>query len=465
MLVRSDFFIKFGITYFKHHNRNMIFNTEMELMPIDKLRTIQNERLVNTLQRAYNNIPFYKDLYDQSGVILSEIKTVQDLHKLPFTKKNHLRDNYPFGLLAVPQTELSRIHCSSGTTGKPTVVAYTKHDIEIFSEVVARSLAAAGCKPGMKLQNAYGYGLFTGGIGIHYGAEKLGMSVVPISGGGTEKQIMLLKDFQAEALTATPSYALTIAEELKKRGEDIRDFNLKVAVLGAEPWSEALRTEVEQGLNLKASNIYGLSEIIGPGVSNEDFEEQGTGSYIWEDHFFPEIVDKVTGEPLPYGEPGVLVLTSLTKEAMPMVRYWTGDITTLTYEHSEKRTHIKMGPIIGRADDMMIIRGVNFFHTQVADILPEFPQLSPNYQVILSRPKNMDAVEVGIEINPNYFNHYGIPLEDLNGGALDEIKRLISNIQKKIKDNIGLGMSVKLYQNGSLPQSDGGKLNRIVDNR
>jgi len=443
----------------------MIFNSDIEQMPIDKLRALQNERLQKMLQKVYARVPFYKEAFDKAGVKPEDIKSVEDLHKLPFTKKSHLRENYPFAMFAEKKEEVIRLHCSSGTTGKPTVVGYTRNDIELFSEVVARSLAASGCQPGMTLQNAYGYGLFTGGLGLHYGAEKLGMTVVPISGGNTEKQIMLLKDFQADAICATPSYALTVAEEIKKRGESLEQFNLKYAILGSEPWSEALRQEVEGNLGIKASNIYGLSEIIGPGVSNEDFEEQGTGSYIWEDHFFPEIVDEKTGEPVPYGQPGVLVITTLTKEALPLVRYWTGDITTLTYEHSGKRTHVKMGPIIGRADDMMIIRGVNFFHTQIADFIPEFPQLLPNYQVILTKPKNMDAVEVGFEINAKYFQEKGVACDKLCAEENAEIHRLISNIQKKIKDNIGLGMNVKLYQADGLPKSEGGKLNRIVDHR
>lgn len=443
----------------------MLFNPDIEQLPIEKLRKVQNERLQKTLQKVYNKVPFYKEAFDKAGIKPEDIKGVEDLHKLPFTKKNHLRESYPFGLFAEAKSDVIRLHCSSGTTGKPTVVGYTRNDIDLFSEVVARSLAASGCKPGMTLQNAYGYGLFTGGLGLHYGAEKLGMTVVPISGGNTEKQIMLLKDFQADAICATPSYALTVAEEIKKRGESLEDFNLKYAILGSEPWSEALRQEVETNLNIKASNIYGLSEIIGPGVSNEDFEEQGSGSYIWEDHFFPEIVDEKTGEPVPYGQPGVLVITTLTKEALPLIRYWTGDITTLTYEHSDKRTHVKMGPIIGRADDMMIIRGVNFFHTQIADFIPEFPQLSPNYQVVLTKPKNMDAVEVGFEINPNYFQEKGVSCDNLNIDANADIDRLISNIQKKIRDQIGLGMNIKLYQADGLPKSEGGKLNRVIDNR
>lgn len=443
----------------------MLFNPDIEQLPIEKLRAVQNERLQKTLQKVYNKVPFYKEAFDKAGIKPEDIKGVEDLHKLPFTKKNHLRESYPFGLFAEDKSNVIRLHCSSGTTGKPTVVGYTRNDINLFSEVVARSLAASGCKPGMTLQNAYGYGLFTGGLGLHYGAEKLGMTVVPISGGNTEKQIMLLKDFQADAICATPSYALTVAEEIKKRGESLEDFNLKYAILGSEPWSEALRQEVETNLEIKASNIYGLSEIIGPGVSNEDFEEQGTGSYIWEDHFFPEIVDEKTGEPVPYGQPGVLVITTLTKEALPLIRYWTGDITTLTYEHSDKRTHVKMGPIIGRADDMMIIRGVNFFHTQIADFIPDFPQLSPNYQVVLTKPKNMDAVEVGFEINPNYFQEKGVSCDNLAIDANADIDRLINNIQKKIRDNIGLGMNIKLYQADGLPKSEGGKLNRVIDNR
>ncbi|WP_312321823.1 phenylacetate--CoA ligase, partial [Soonwooa sp.] len=370
----------------------------------------------------------YKSKYDAFGIDISGIKSLEDLQKLPFTKKHDLRDNYPFGLFAVPQEKVARLHCSSGTTGKPTVVGYTKNDIELFSEVVARSLAAAGCEAGMKLQNAYSYGLFTGGLGLHYGAEKLGMNVIPISGGGTERQIMLLQDFQPEAIAATPTYLLSIIEEIERRNIDIKTLNLKYAILGSEPWSESLRKRIEAGLNVKATNIYGLSEIIGPGVAQESVEERGTGSYIWEDLFYPEIVDEKTGEPVAEGEYGVLVLTTLTKEAMPIIRYWTGDITNLTYEHSKSRTLVKMGPIVGRADDMMIIRGVNFFHTQIADVLEAYDFASANYQIELTRKSAMDSVKVSVEIEDAFLKSCDIfKISDENKSSSEQLLQVKKN--------------------------------------
>ena len=427
----------------------MLFQPDIETMALDKLRQLQSERLRRLVAYVYDRVPFYKKQLDEHGVKPSDIKGIGDIHKLPFTKKVHLRDNYPFDLFATPMSEVIRIHASSGTTGKPTVVGYTRKDIEIFSEVVARSLAASGCRPGMKLQNAYGYGLFTGGLGLHYGAEKLGMAVIPVSGGMTDRQIMLLRDFQPEAMSCTPSYAQTLAEEMAFRNIPLDSINLKVAILGAEPWTESIRKQVEAGLGVNAVNIYGLSEIMGPGVSNEDVDEKGTGSYIWEDHFFPEIVDKDTGEPLPEGEFGVLVFTTLTKEAMPLLRYWTNDITNIYYEHSHKRTHVKMGPIRGRSDDMLIIRGVNLFHTQVEDVIQYFPELSPNYQLIVSREGNMDEVEVKVETISDKI----------------EVQEVQSRLRKKIKDNIGLSMKISLQAPQSIPRSEGGKLSRIVDRR
>jgi phenylacetate-CoA ligase len=433
------------------------FNKDIETLPLDKLRKIQNERLQQQIKNVYNKVPFYKQLLDEQGLTPADIKTVHDLHKLPFTKKNALRDNYPFGLFTVPVQDTVRLHCSSGTTGKPIVVGYTQNDIHLFSEVIARSLTAAGCKKGMKMQNAYGYGLFTGGLGLHYGAEKLGMTVIPISGGGTEKQIMLLEDFQSEAICCTPSYALTIAEAIEKKGIDLKSLNLKYAVLGAEPWTE----------RVTATNIYGLSEIIGPGVSQEDFEEKGTGSYIWEDHFYPEIVDKDTGEPLPEGENGVLVFTTLTKEAMPMIRYWTNDITSLYYDKSAKRTHVKMGQILGRSDDMLIIRGVNLFHTQVEAVLENFTEFSANYQLVVTRTGAMDEVEVNIEVNQELF--MGIKRETSGSDEdvlnHDKIQFAHKGLSKKIKDDIGLSMRINLACPETIPRSEGGKLNRILDLR
>ncbi|WP_139920825.1 phenylacetate--CoA ligase [Hymenobacter sp. DG01] len=444
----------------------MLFNPEMERLPLPQLRALQNARLKEQVQYVYQRVPFYRQKFDDLGINPSTFKGLEDLGKLGFTKKADFRDNYPFGLFAVPQPEVARLHCSSGTTGKATVVGYMAEDLNTFAELVARSLAAAGCRPGMKLQNAYGYGLFTGGLGIHYGAEKLGLTVIPVSGGSTDRQLQLLQDFQPEVLCATPSYAQVLAEELKRRNIPLTALNLQYAVLGAEPWSEAIRGQVQQGLGVRATNIYGLSEIMGPGVSQEDADERGTGSYIWEDHFYPEIVCQETGEPVAEGEYGVLVLTTLTKKAMPILRYWTGDITNLTYEHSHKRTHVKMGPIRGRADDMLIIRGVNFFPTQVEDIISSMEQVSPYYQVVASRRGSLDEVEVNVEIDEVLMRELGLEaLTDEVVQQHDCLRTLKGAFAKKIKDNIGLSMKVTLMGFGQLPRSEGGKLSRVKDLR
>lgn len=432
-------------------------------MPLMQLRSLQNERLQYQVRLLYNKVPFYRNMFDSINLDPLSVRSVEDLHRIPFTKKDALREHYPFGLFTIPKERIARLHCSSGTTGKPIVVGYTHNDIAIFSEVVARSLSAAGCKPGMLLQNAYGYGLFTGGLGLHYGAEKLGMTVLPISGGGTEKQLMLMQDFGSDVICCTPSYALTLAEEIKKRKIDRSRMKLKYAVLGAEPWTERIRTEIEAGLGVTATNIYGLSEIIGPGVAQEDFEERGTGSYIWEDHFYPEIVDRNTGEPLPYGQQGVLVFTTLTKEAMPLLRYWTNDITSLYYDKSAKRTHIKMAPIAGRADDMLIIRGVNLFHTQVEAVLEHIDALSANYQLIISRPAAMDEVEVWVEIAAALYEDLCKETDNVLGHEM--IISAAGNLNKKIKEHIGLSVKVTIAAPGSIPRSEGGKLNRIADKR
>jgi phenylacetate-CoA ligase (EC 6.2.1.30) len=432
-------------------------------MPLAQLRALQNERLKKLVQNVYHNIPHYRQVFEESGLKPEAIKGVEDLSQIPFTYKSALRDNYPFGLFAVPREKAVRLHCSSGTTGKPIVVGYTQNDIDVFAEVVARSLYAAGCRPGMLMQNAYGYGLFTGGLGLHYGAEKLGMTVLPISGGGTEKQIMLMQDFQSEAICCTPSYALTLAEAMKQKGFTPEEIPLKYAILGAEPWTESIRGAVEAGLGVAASNIYGLSEIIGPGVSQEDVDERGTGSYIWEDHFYPEIVDKETGNPLPYGKEGVLVFTTLTKEASPILRYWTNDITSIYYDQSIKRSHIKMGPIIGRADDMLIIRGVNLFHTQVEAALEGIAHLSKNYQLVVSRAGSMDEVEVKIELAQEVFE----ALSQTTAEVLshDTVVQAQKQLQVKIKADIGLSMKVCVLAPQSINRSEGGKLNRILDLR
>lgn len=427
-----------------------MYQHEIETLAIEQLRKIQNERLSALVYRLYQDVPFYQQLFDKQGIQPGDIKSVEDLHLLPFTKKEDLRLNYPFGMFAKPMQNIRRIHASSGTTGKPTVVGYTQHDLDIFDEVVARSLACAGAQPGMKLHNAYGYGLFTGGLGMHGGATKMGMAVIPVSGGMTDRQLMILQDFKPEVICCTPSYAQTLSEEFAKKGIDSRDLALKYAILGAEPWTEAIRTQVESGLKVIATNIYGLSEIIGPGVSQEDFEEKGSGSYIWEDHFYPEVVDKKTGEPLPYGEEGVLVFTTLTKEAFPLLRYWTNDICSIYYDENAKRSHIKMSAIKGRADNMLIIRGVNLFHTQVEEIIHEFDYLSPNYCLIVERRGTMDSVQVEVEV---------IKGVDSSNAVLK------NNLIQKIKSTIGLTMEVSLKNPGSIPRSQGGKLSRILDKR
>lgn len=427
-----------------------MYNSTIEKMPREELRALQNARLSSLVKRLYRTVPLYKQQFDAIDLHPEDIKSVEDLHKIPFTKKSDLRDYYPFGMFAKPMNEIRRIHASSGTTGKPTVVGYTQHDLDIFDEVVARSLACAGARAGMKLHNAYGYGLFTGGLGMHGGATKLGMAVIPVSGGMTTRQLTILQNFKPEVICCTPSYAQTLSEEFIYKGIDTKDLAVKFAILGAEPWTEAIRDQVEAGLNVTATNIYGLSEIIGPGVSQEDFEEKGTGSYIWEDHFYPEVVDKNTGEPLPYGEEGVLVFTTLTKEAFPILRYWTNDICSIYYDSNTKRTHIKMSAIKGRADDMLIIRGVNLFHTQVEEVIHEIDGLSPNYRLIVDKKGTMDTVCVEVE------TAVGVDCNHLD---------LNQKICSKIKDTIGLSMSVDLKAPNTIPRSQGGKLSRILDKR
>ncbi|MEM7036648.1 MAG: phenylacetate--CoA ligase [Bacteroidota bacterium] len=427
-----------------------MYNVQIETMAIDELRALQNARLSSLVQRVYASVPFYKRQFDAIGLRPEDIRTVEDLPKLPFTRKSDLRDHYPYGMFARPMADIRRIHASSGTTGKPTVVGYTQNDLDLFDEVVARSLACAGARPGMKLHNAYGYGLFTGGLGMHGGATKLGMAVIPVSGGMTDRQLMILQDFAPEVMCCTPSYAQTLAEAFAQRGIDTGELAVKYAILGAEPWTEAIRAQVESGLQVTATNIYGLSEIIGPGVSQEDFEEQGTGSYIWEDHFFPEVVDKNTGKPLPHGEEGVLVFTTLTKEAFPLLRYWTNDICSLHYDPAGKRTHIKMSSIKGRADDMLIIRGVNLFPTQVEEIIHELAFLSPNYRILVAREGTLDTVSVEVETQPD---------ADPNSAALAQ------QLRHLLKDRLGLSMQVSLKAPGSIPRSVGGKLSRVLDQR
>jgi phenylacetate-CoA ligase len=444
----------------------MIFQPELETLSRERLEKLQDERLRFVVGYVYERVPFYRQRLDEAGVDPKAFGGLKDLHKLPFTRKDHLRENYPFGLFAVPREEVARIHASSGTTGKPTVVGYTKKDLQVFAEVVARSLAAAGARPGMMLHNAYGYGLFTGGLGLHGGAEALGMTVVPVSGGMTERQVMLIQDFRPEVISCTPSYAQTLAEAFRKRGVSPEALSLEYAVLGAEPWTEAIRKQVDEGLGVRSTNIYGLSEIIGPGVANECVEER-QGSHIWEDHFLPEVVDPDTGEPLPEGKVGVLVLTNLTKEAMPLLRYWTGDLTFLTYEPCAcGRTHVRMGPILGRTDDMLIIRGVNVYPTQVEAVLLGIPEVVPYYQIVVRREGTLDEAELKVEVSEEFFREIGEKaLSDEVIEADHRLHALKEKVAHKIKDTIGVSMRVTLLAPGQAPRSEGGKLRRVLDLR
>lgn len=419
-------------------------------LSLDALRALQTERLKNVLSHAYKNVPLYKRKLDEIGLHPDDIKSIDDIHKLPFTTKEDFRENYPYGMFAVPMDKIAKIHASSGTTGQPTVVGYTKNDLDIFDEVVARSLYLGGARAGMKMHNAYGYGLFTGGLGIHGGATKLGMAVIPVSTGMTDRQITVLKEFKPEVICCTPSYAQFLAQESLKRGIDPKDLNLKYAVLGAEPWTEPIRSQIEAGLDVKATNIYGLSEIIGPGVSQESVEEQGTGSYIWEDHFFPEIVDKNTGAPLPYGEEGVLVFTTLTKEALPILRYWTNDICSIQYDKNAALPYIKMATIKGRADNMLIVRGVNLFQTQIEEVLQDIEKIVPNYQIHVDRVGNLDTLCVHCEVKE------GVSIED---------KLLIKQLKSQIRAKIGIASDIKLVAPFSMLQNPRGKTQRIFDVR
>ncbi|MFC6592784.1 AMP-binding protein [Deinococcus lacus] len=415
-------------------------------MPIPQLREEQLQQLRRMLERQVEGSEFQRRRLTATGLTPGDLGSLDDLRRFPFTRKDDLRAAYPFGLCCVPRSELRRVHASSGTTGKPTVVGYDEHDLGIFSEVVARSLYAAGARPGMLFHNAYGYGLFTGGLGLHGGAERLGLCTVPVSGGGTERQVQIIADFGPEVIACTPSYALVLADALHRQGYRPGDLSLKYAVLGAEPWSEKMRCEVEEKLGVKATNIYGLSEIIGPGVSNEDVSEQ-RGSYLWEDHFYPEIVDPVSREPLPDGEYGVLVLSSMTRTALPVSRYWTGDITRLLPEpNATGRTFRRMDQIRGRSDDLIILRGVNVYPTQLEAVLLHLGQVSPHYHIYLTREGLMDELTLRVES------------VDQGAALRDEIGRLI-------KTQVGVTVTCELVDPGTLPRSEGGKLRRVTDLR
>ncbi|MEE9122065.1 MAG: phenylacetate--CoA ligase [Syntrophobacteria bacterium] len=431
----------------------MIYNEEYETMPREALEAIQLRRLQTTVTRVYSTVPFYKKRLDEVGVKVDDVSSLDDLRRLPFTCKDDLRDSYPFGMFTVPMDDVVRIHVSSGTTGKPTVVGYTARDIQTWSELMARTLMAGGATRGDMIHNAYGYGLFTGGLGFHYGAEKLGASVIPISGGNTKRQVMIMTDFGPTILTCTPSYALLIAEVAEEMGVDFREFNFKAGIFGAEPWSEQMREEIERKLNMKAMDIYGLSEIIGPGVSVECIEAQN-GLHIFEDHFIPEIIDPDTEEVLPYGTPGELVFTTITKEAFPVIRYRTRDISVLYPEPCRcGRTIVRMGRVQGRSDDMLIIRGVNVFPSQIESVIMEIDGIEPHYQLEVDREGRLDTLTVKVEVNEKVFS--------------DEVKNLQNmerKLEKNIKEMLSVSAQVKLVEPKSIQRSEG-KAVRVIDKR
>jgi phenylacetate-CoA ligase len=421
-------------------------------MDRDGIRHVQGERLRETVERVYFNVPYYRNKMQESGLGPEAIRTIDDISKLPFTTKPDLRDNYPFGLFAVPMSEIVRVHASSGTTGKPTVVGYTRNDIATWSEVMARTLTAAGANRNDFIQVAYGYGLFTGGLGLHYGGEKIGASVIPISGGNTMRQIQLMHDFGSTVLACTPSYALYLAEAIQESGINRDDLKLRVGVFGAEPWTENMRREIEEKLRIKAIDIYGLSEVIGPGVASEcPFQE---GLHINEDHFYPEIIDPETLKVLPAGSIGELVFTTLTKEGLPLIRYRTRDLTRLTYDKCKcGRTMVRMEKCLGRSDDMLIIRGVNLFPSQVESVLLEMSEIKPHYLLIVDRVNNLDTLELKVEVDEAFF--------------LDKISQLESlrqKLQHNLENSLGLGIKVTLVEPKMIERSEG-KAQRVIDKR
>lgn len=426
-----------------------MFDRAAETMPRGELKALQLARLKSMLERAYNKVPHYKKKFDAAGVKPGDLKSLADFARFPFTVKTDLRDNYPFGMFAVPRDQLLRVHASSGTTGKPTVVGYTKADLNLWADLMARCLATMGARPGEIVHNAYGYGLFTGGLGAHYGAERLGCTVVPLSGGGTERQVTLLQDFGAHVLCATPSYALNIAEIAEGMGVDIRKLPLHTGIFGAEPWTDAMRRDIEGKLGIQAIDIYGLSEIIGPGVACE-CRQMKNGLHGWEDHFLFEVIDPDSMQPKAMGEAGELVITTLTKEALPMVRYRTRDITRLSDEPCAcGRSHVRILRVTGRNDDMLIIRGVNVYPSQVEAVLVGFPGLAPHYQIVLTREHALDDMRVEVEQAP-----------DFKGDR----ERKAAEVTHHIKSMIGVTCNVVVKAPGEVPRSQG-KAVRVVDQR
>ena len=419
----------------------------IETASVDELRALQLERLRWSLRHAYDNVPYYRKMFDVAAVHPDDVKDLSGLARFPFTTKASLRDNYPFGMFAVPREQVARVHASSGTTGRPTVVGYTAADIETWASVMARSIRAAGGRPGHIVHVAYGYGLFTGGLGAHYGAEKLGCTVVPVSGGMTERQVTLIRDFQPDVIMVTPSYMLNIIDEMERQGIDPAGSSLKYGIFGAEPWTNEMRTEMETRAGIDATDIYGLSEVMGPGVAQECVETKD-GLHVWEDHFYPEVIDPTTGEVLPDGEQGELVFTSLTKQAMPVIRYRTRDLTRLL--PGTARTMRRIEKITGRTDDMIILRGVNLFPTQVEELILAIPALSPHFQLHLSKRGNMDAMTVHVERRPD-----ATPADADAAGI---------QLVAQIKNTIGVSTGIVVQDPDTIERSMG-KMRRIIDDR
>ena len=429
-----------------------IWNPHFECMDRNGISRIQGERLRETVERVYFNVPYYRNKMQEAGLGPESIQTIDDIVKLPFTTKQDLRDNYPFGLFAVPMSEIVRVHASSGTTGKPTVVGYTRNDISTWSEVMARTLTSAGANKNDFIQVAYGYGLFTGGLGLHYGGEKIGASVIPISGGNTVRQIQLMHDFGSTVLACTPSYALFLSEAIQESGIKREDLKLRVGVFGAEPWTENMRREIEDKLRIKAIDIYGLSEVIGPGVASECMIQEGL--HINEDHFFPEVIDPKTLHVLPSGSTGELVFTTITKEGLPLIRYRTRDLTRLTYDTCKcGRTMVRMEKCLGRSDDMLIIRGVNLFPSQVESVLLEMNEIKPHYLLIVDRVNNLDTLELKVEVDEAFFQD-----------KISQLESLRQKLQSNLESSLGLGIKVTLVEPKMIERSEG-KSQRVIDKR
>jgi phenylacetate-CoA ligase len=429
-----------------------IWNRHFECMERQELRRVQGERLRETVERVYYNVPFYRNKMQEAGLGPEHIQSVDDLHKLPFTTKQDLRDNYPFGLFAVPMSEIVRVHASSGTTGKPTVVGYSRRDISTWSEVMARTLTCAGANRHDFIHVAYGYGLFTGGLGLHYGGEKIGASVIPVSGGNTTRQLQLMHDFGSTVLACTPSYALFLAEAIEESGISRDELKLRVGVFGAEPWTENMRKEIEEKLRIKAIDIYGLSEVIGPGVASECLVQKGL--HISEDHFLPEIIDPVSLKVLPECETGELVFTTITKEGLPLIRYRTRDLTRLNYEKCTcGRTMVRMEKCLGRSDDMLIIRGVNLFPSQVESVLLEMSEIKPHYLLIVDRVNNLDTIELQVEVDEEFFQD-----------KISQLQSLRQKIQNNLESTLGIGIKVTLVEPKTIERSEG-KSKRVIDKR